>query len=111
MVVGHEHHIKQLLTLWINIPQLCIHRLQSLRATTKDTIKTNNQKQDCTNARAAGFVSPPPPHQQNSDLNEGEGRPWAERLGFVLHLMLDVLLHTLLFIDVLLLLHVEEDPR
>lgn len=66
----------------------------------KDTVNPKST------ARAAGSTD-----SLNSDLDEGEGRPWAERLGFVLHLMLDVLLHTLAFVDVLLLLHVEEDPR
>lgn len=44
-----------------------------------------------------------------SDLDEGEGWSGGERLHLVLHLVLDVLLHALLLIDVLLLLHVEED--
>lgn len=64
-----------------------------------------------TSWRAAGVVPPPPPHWQNSDLDEGEGRPRAEGLRFVLHLVPDVLLHALLLVDLLLLLHVEEDPR
>lgn len=46
-----------------------------------------------------------------SDLDEGEGRSGAERLRFVLHLVLHVLLHALLFVDLLLLLHAEEDSR
>lgn len=45
-----------------------------------------------------------------SDLDEGEGRSGAERLRFMLHLVLDVLLHALVLVDVLLLLHVEQDP-
>lgn len=44
-----------------------------------------------------------------SDLDEGEGWSGGERLHFMLHLVLDVLLHALVLIDVLLLLHVEED--
>lgn len=44
-----------------------------------------------------------------SDLDEGEGWSGGERLHFMLHLVLDVLLHALMLIDVLLLLHVEED--
>lgn len=44
-----------------------------------------------------------------SDLDEGEGWSRGERLHFMLHLVLDVLLHALMLIDVLLLLHVEED--
>lgn len=43
------------------------------------------------------------------DLDEGEGRSRAERLRFMLHLILDVLLQALLLVDELLLLHVEED--
>lgn len=44
-----------------------------------------------------------------SDLDEGEGRSRAERLRLMRHLILDVLLHTMLLVDLLLLLHVEED--
>lgn len=45
----------------------------------------------------------------DSDLDKRESWPGAERLRFVLHLILDVLLHALLLIDVLLFLHVEEN--
>lgn len=31
VVVGHEHNIEQLLALWVNLPQSCVHGLQSLR--------------------------------------------------------------------------------
>lgn len=103
VVVGHQHHIKQLLTVWVNLPQSCIHSLQGLGTRSTETLLKMNPK---SSTRAAGST-----YSLNSDLDEGEGRPWAERLGFVRHLMLDVLLHTLAFIDVLLLLHVEEDPR
>lgn len=44
-----------------------------------------------------------------SHLDEGEGRSGAERLRFMLHLVLDVLFHSLLLVDLLLRLHVEED--
>lgn len=44
-----------------------------------------------------------------SHLDEGEGRSGAEGLRFMLHLVLDVLLHALVLVDVLLLLHVEQD--
>ena len=44
-----------------------------------------------------------------SDLDKREGRTGAERLRFMLHLILDVLFHALLLVDLLLLLHVEED--
>lgn len=44
-----------------------------------------------------------------SDLDKGEGRSGTERLRFVLDLILDVLFHSLLLVDLLLLLHVEED--
>lgn len=30
VVVGHEHDIKQLLALGVNVPESCIHSLQSL---------------------------------------------------------------------------------
>lgn len=46
-----------------------------------------------------------------SDLDEGEGWSGAKRLCFVLLLILDVLLRALLLVDLLLFLHVEEDPR
>lgn len=45
----------------------------------------------------------------STDLDKGEGRSGAERLGFMRHLILDVLLHALLLEDLLLLIHVEED--
>ena len=54
------------------------------------------------------YVSPPLPL---SDLDKGEGRARAERLRFMFHLILDVLLHALLLVNLLLLLHVEEDSR
>ena len=30
VVVGHEHNVKELLTLWVQLPQPSIHCLQSL---------------------------------------------------------------------------------
>lgn len=191
MVVGHEHHVEQLLALRVDLPQPCVDSLQRLATpsnTASGTHTSENgsvgrmQEDGCrrtktwrglvfmafmthgcvsvfswlaasfktvtgvafkatfilllscprppptetnqvfiielnaaTSWRAAGFVllppPPPPPHWQNSDLNEGEGRPRAEGLRFVLHLVPDVLLHALLLVDLLLLLHVEEDPR
>lgn len=44
-----------------------------------------------------------------SDLDKGECRSGAEWLCFMLHLIFDVVLHALLLINLLLLLHVEED--
>ncbi len=44
-----------------------------------------------------------------SDLDKGEGRSGAEGLRFMLHLVLDVLLHALQLVDLLFLLHAEED--
>lgn len=44
-----------------------------------------------------------------SDLDEGEGWSGVERLHFVLHVVLDVLLQAPMLVDVLLLVHVEED--
>lgn len=30
VVVGHEHDIEELLALWVKLPQLSVHSLQSL---------------------------------------------------------------------------------
>lgn len=30
VVVGHQHHVEQLLALGVNVPQSCVHGLQRL---------------------------------------------------------------------------------
>lgn len=35
VIVGHEHDVKELLALRVNLPQLRVHSLQSLRNTSK----------------------------------------------------------------------------
>lgn len=53
VVVGHEHDIKQLLALRVNVPESCIHSLQSLK--TRPNADLSYFRRQCSIIGAVGW--------------------------------------------------------
>lgn len=57
VVVGHEHHVKQLLALGVNLPESCVHRLQSLETQIRVIFPDNAPPSAPCAGRVCGWVS------------------------------------------------------